>query len=102
MEQRKQCFDVQGRVVNCVLTENWLNAAGVYIEQNDNGVAGAYVDLGSFGLTGFFGEPAPPPSPTDRTVFIDDPQWKHILKIALMILLAVVTILTAVKAVKVL
>ena len=100
MEQRRKCFNVLGQEVDCILTENWLNAAGVYIEQNDNGPSGAYVDLGNTGLSGFLGEIVLPPAPTDRMKFIDDPVWKHWLKVALMVILAVLVLLTAVKGIK--
>lgn len=87
-------YTVTGAELNQHLTENWLNAAGVYIQQNANGPAGAYVDLGNFALTGFFGNLELPPTPTERMQFIDDPAWKHWIKIILMVLIVVLAIFT--------
>lgn len=101
MEQRRRCFNMLGQEVDCVLTENWLNAAGVYIQEGENGSpAGAYVDLGNSGLTGIFGQLPPAPDITDRMQFIDDPAWKHWLKIALFVLLALLALKTVISAVK--
>lgn len=96
----RRCYDMQGREVDCVLTENWLNAAGIYAEQNldadgnQTGPTGAYVDLGNVGLTGFWGGLQLPTAQqlTDRMVFIDDPAWKHWLKIILMIIAALMAL----------
>lgn len=90
---RRQCFNMQGQQVDCNLTENWLNAAGVYIATNDNGINEAFVDLGNTGLHGVFGELLLPPTPTERMQFIDDAAWKHWLKVALMVLIVVLVFL---------
>lgn len=103
----RKCYDMQGREVDCVLTENWLNAAGIYPEQNLDadgnqiGPTGVYVDLGNVGLTGFWGGLQLPTAQqlTDRMVFIDDPAWKHWLKIALFVLLALLALKTVLTAV---
>lgn len=100
MNQRKQCFNVLGQPVDCTLTENWLNAAGVYLATNGNGPTEAIVDLGNTGLHGFFGNLMLPPTPTERMQFIDDPAWKHWLKIALIVAIVVLIALNGYKLLK--
>lgn len=96
----RQCYNMQGQPVDCNLTENWLNAAGVYIATNDNGINEAFVDLGSFGQHGFFGELVLPPTPTERMQFIDDAAWKHWLKFGLIALIVALIILNGYKLLK--
>lgn len=99
MSERK-CYDIQGREVDCTLTENWLNAAGLYLIDNGSGPTEAILDLGTTGLHGFFGEVALPPTVEARTSFIDDPFWKHLIKIALILLVVVLFILNAYTLIK--
>lgn len=76
-------FNYQGQAVDPVATQNALNAAGIYITCNESGPCQATVDLGNITQNGFLGELYLPPHPNDRMRFIDDPAWKHWLKVLL-------------------
>lgn len=93
-------FNTQGQVVNSQATQDWLNAAGIYLESNENGPTVAHVDLGSYGVNGFFGELQMPPKPSDRMKFIDDPVWKHWLKLFLIALVIGLLIMDGYKLLK--
>jgi hypothetical protein len=93
-------YNYQGQILDPVATENWLNAAGIYITAHENGAAEAHIDLGSGGLHGLFGEVVLPPTPTERMQFIDDPAWKHWLKFGLIALIVALVILNGYKLLK--